>query len=315
MIPQQTFESYPVFGDNATKVAPDNAKYSAGFQQADVLPAEWMNWAWNKNTKGITDLNAGADSIEKEIINVLDAASVTPDAETNNQLLASINYLITQAETRAKLAAHPIGSLYWSSQSTDPGTLFGGTWQRLKDTFIWAAGDSDTVNATGGAKTVTLEVANLPSHNHTFTGSAVTSGASSASNTGNTQPTFTGSAVTSGSGGNWMFRIRRFAEAADAETIISTSVKTNLTVTQAGGSDCTGNRVQRVSNTNPEYTKVEHTGHTHSVTASGTVQNHSHDMKHTHSVTAAGSVGYTGSGTAVNKMPPYTVKYCWERVS
>jgi microcystin-dependent protein len=90
MIPQQTFESYPVFGDNSTKVKPDDAKYAAGFQQSDVLPAEWMNWAWAKNTKGITDLNRGLDSVEKEINSVLSSFGISPAEAVNNQLLTAL---------------------------------------------------------------------------------------------------------------------------------------------------------------------------------------------------------------------------------
>ena len=62
---------------------------------------------------------------------------------------------------------YPIGSLYWSKKSTDPGTLFGGTWTRVKDKFILAAGDSYAVGNTGGATTVTLTTANMPAHSHT----------------------------------------------------------------------------------------------------------------------------------------------------
>lgn len=83
MIPSQTFEQYPIFGGNATKVEPGDAKKSAGFQQADVLPAEWMNWAWNKNSKGISDLNAGVTSLEKEVNNVLAEAHISPSSDTN----------------------------------------------------------------------------------------------------------------------------------------------------------------------------------------------------------------------------------------
>ena len=83
MIPSQTFEQYPIFGGNATKVEPGDAKKSAGFQQADVLPAEWMNWAWNKNSKGISDLNEGVTSLEKEVNNVLAEAHISPSSDTN----------------------------------------------------------------------------------------------------------------------------------------------------------------------------------------------------------------------------------------
>ena len=64
---------------------------------------------------------------------------------------------------------YPVGSVYWSSKATSPATLFGGTWTRIKDKFLWAMGDTDTANATGGAKTVSLSTANLPSHHHSFT--------------------------------------------------------------------------------------------------------------------------------------------------
>lgn len=96
MIPKQTLENYPVFGDNATKVQPDDAKMAAGFQQSDVLPAEWMNWAWNKNSKGIKDLNLGVNAIEQEIINLLTAAGITPAAATETQITEAVQYLITQ---------------------------------------------------------------------------------------------------------------------------------------------------------------------------------------------------------------------------
>ena len=45
---------------------------------------------------------------------------------------------VTQAKKDAILAAHPVGSYYISDKATDPGTLFGGTWQMLDPglTFI-----------------------------------------------------------------------------------------------------------------------------------------------------------------------------------
>ncbi len=94
MIPEQTFETYPVFGDNATKVQPDATKYAAGFQPADVLPAEWENWAWNKNTTGITDLNRGLSSVEKELINILTEAGITPSEATEDQIKSALIVII-----------------------------------------------------------------------------------------------------------------------------------------------------------------------------------------------------------------------------
>lgn len=49
---------------------------------------------------------------------------------------------------------YPVGSLYWSKNSTDPGTLFGGTWTRIKDMFVLASGD-DYANDTTGRRSGT----------------------------------------------------------------------------------------------------------------------------------------------------------------
>lgn len=73
---------------------------------------------------------------------------------------------------------HPIGSLYWSKEPTDPSQLFGGTWQRVKDVFILAAGDTYAVGATGGEAEHTLTVEEMPSHTHNikFLGGKAASG-------------------------------------------------------------------------------------------------------------------------------------------
>ena len=37
------------------------------------------------------------------------------------------------------LKAHPVGSIYMSTESTSPTDLFGGTWEQITDTFLWCA--------------------------------------------------------------------------------------------------------------------------------------------------------------------------------
>ena len=65
---------------------------------------------------------------------------------------------------------YPVGALYTSSKSTDPGTIFGGTWTRVKGKVIVGVDENDTdfktVKATGGEKTHTLTTAEMPSHQH-----------------------------------------------------------------------------------------------------------------------------------------------------
>ena len=49
-----------------------------------------------------------------------------------------------------KLTMYPVGSIYMSVESTDPGTFIGGTWQRIQDTFLLAAGSTYTAGGSGG---------------------------------------------------------------------------------------------------------------------------------------------------------------------
>ena len=64
------------------------------------------------------------------------------------------------------LAAYPVGSIYIAYNHTDPKTLFGGTWTRITNAFLWATTASGTIGLTGGEQTVKLTVDQLPSHSH-----------------------------------------------------------------------------------------------------------------------------------------------------
>ena len=65
-------------------------------------------------------------------------------------------------------AAYPIGSIYISTSNTDPKTLFGiGTWERIQDRFLLAAGGTYTAGETGGEAVHTLTIEEMPSHAHT----------------------------------------------------------------------------------------------------------------------------------------------------
>lgn len=61
---------------------------------------------------------------------------------------------------------YPIGAIYLSVDSTDPGILFGGAWEQIKDRFLLGAGDNYTAGNTGGSISKTLAVENLPAHTH-----------------------------------------------------------------------------------------------------------------------------------------------------
>lgn len=60
------------------------------------------------------------------------------------------------------LEIYPVGSIYMSVNSTSPASLFGGTWEQLKDRFLLGAGDSYAAGTTGGEATHTLTKEELP---------------------------------------------------------------------------------------------------------------------------------------------------------
>ncbi|MEL7568962.1 MAG: hypothetical protein AAGU14_00195 [Eubacteriaceae bacterium] len=67
---------------------------------------------------------------------------------------------------------YPVGSIYISVINTNPALLFGGTWVAFANGKTLVGIDTtdtdfDTCEETGGAKTHTLTVDQLPSHNHT----------------------------------------------------------------------------------------------------------------------------------------------------
>ena len=249
---------------------------------------------------------------------------------------------------------YPIGSLYWSSKSTNPSTLFGGTWTQIKDRFIWAKGDSDTVNATGGAKTVTLTVDNLPSHTHSFTPSGSVSShshglnnhthsftpsgsVSSHSHTMTHDHTVSISGITgkesehesfwwSGSHNHTSYVTQAtqsnsategyYCQARDFKaTYGSTTSDTTITVSGT----CSGDHTHNFSGSGSTSSFQGSTGSTQP-TFTGTAGTTGGNSGNTTSVQptftgTAGTTGGTGSGTSVDKMPPYIVKYCWERIA
>ena len=110
----------------------------------------------------------------------------TPGVDTNNTQLATCGFVRNAIAKYAPMLdtmkkVYPVGSIYMSTVSTNPATLFGfGTWEAMPaGRVLLAQGKSSwgtTYNAgsTGGEATHTLTVGELPAHTHT--GSTSTTG-------------------------------------------------------------------------------------------------------------------------------------------
>ena len=70
--------------------------------------------------------------------------------------------LLSQIINEIGLITHPVGSIYISVNSTNPQTLFGGTWVQIKDTFLLACGNTYSNGATGGEASHTLILEEMP---------------------------------------------------------------------------------------------------------------------------------------------------------
>ena len=64
------------------------------------------------------------------------------------------------------LQAYPVNSIYIGYSHTSPASLFGGTWQRIENRFLWGSTASGTIGLTDGESTHTLTGDEMPSHKH-----------------------------------------------------------------------------------------------------------------------------------------------------
>ena len=61
---------------------------------------------------------------------------------------------------------YPVGSIYMNVNSTNPGTLFGGTWEQIQGRFLLGMSSSYPAGSQGDEATHTLTTSEIPSHSH-----------------------------------------------------------------------------------------------------------------------------------------------------
>ena len=143
----------------------------------------------------------------------------------------------------------------------------------LTDRFVVGAGSAYGVGATGGSSSVTLSTANLPSHNHSFSGST-----SHSHTINNHTHSFSGSGSNTHNHG--VPKGRGGSQASISHYVSDTSVE------QTQGTFATTNA-------------------TISISVSGTTGNPSDRGTNSQSVSISGTTGSEGSGTAHENRPPY----------
>lgn len=63
----------------------------------------------------------------------------------------------------------PIGYVYLSVNNTNPGTIFGGTWEEISGYYLYLGTGGTKTSYTGiGTQTHTLTIEQIPSHTHNW---------------------------------------------------------------------------------------------------------------------------------------------------
>ncbi len=81
-----------------------------------------------------------------------------------------VNSIISRETNNFKTdfdAIYPVGSFYFTASNVNPSTLFGGAWEQIKDKFILSCGEKYESGSTGGEENHTLNIDEIPNHNHT----------------------------------------------------------------------------------------------------------------------------------------------------
>jgi len=212
------------------------------------------------------------------------------ELENNKANQSDLETVSTVASNAATLnSVYPVGSIYVSTNSTSPATLFGGTWERIQDTFLLAAGSTYAAGNTGGSATnshthsvtasgsvgsTTLTTAQIPSHYH------------SVNQISNAYTT---------TGGRSSMRIGTWDGNNSSYMTLDTSVMYS--------NSYNGSQVY--------YTDPGH-DHTvivpaHNTNSTGSTGSHNH--------TFTGTAVTSGGASDTNNMPPYLSVYVWKRTA
>lgn len=175
---------------------------------------------------------------------------------------------------------YPVGTVYWTSRDENPEDTFGfGKWEQIKDKFVWAKGDIEEENMPTGEMTHTLTTGEMPSHSHTT----------------NSQSSVWTSDVCNSRGERY-----DYSGGQTASHRHKTTDDINSPMEETG--DGSG----QWSASGSGLGAYKWTG--------WASHDHAHNIQHIHSFEHSHGTDSKGGDTAHNNMPPYIIRYCWERV-
>lgn len=183
---------------------------------------------------------------------------------------------------------YPVGSIYTTLSSANPGDLFGGTWVKIEDRFLLAAGKLHNVlNAEGGASEMTASM--MPVHSHSVSLNGRTTSQSAGVTTGMSANNKHSHSISNGT--------KEFA-----------CVPIGVGIDEERGDGIGGGKY--------DYPRTEKgTNWTSSERTSNVSIEHTHQFWHGHDVSVSGETSAAGKDTSENNMPPYLVVNIWQRTA
>jgi len=157
-----------------------NSASTGAFTTLSTTGLATLNSATISGTSTLTTVDINGGAIDGTAIGANSASTVAATTVTATTVTASGNVNTTGGElqidgTNVLEKVYPVGSIYINAtSSTNPATLLGfGTWVAFGAGKVIVGLDSsdtdfDTAEETGGAKTHTLSISEIPSHTHSL---------------------------------------------------------------------------------------------------------------------------------------------------
>ena len=281
------------------------AKYE-GLPDKNIIRSLWIkikNWVEQQGYK-TTDTNTTytleQNSSDGHIISL-------KSSEGENQTItipsgASMNDIMN--------LVYPVGAIYLSTSEVSPGTLFGGTWERLKDRMLIGAGDVYKAAATGGSSkvsytpsgTVNDTLLTAAQSGHEALSGTFTSGIQS-----NDHQHYVPGQTTSGENVNHTHNMNGIHTSALGQPklgLVESPAYAGLV--QVAGQSKTGTENEgHVHTINGQWTNGMSSNHTHNVAvsfaAADAKASHGHDFE--------------GTPTTLDTISPYLSVYMWKRIA
>ena len=130
------------------------------------------------NNADIEALNENFDILDEEVAankanRIVSITATANEAEfkyTRQNGQTNTVSLVKKSKMNIIDMVYPVGSIYMSTASTSPATLFGGTWVALNQGRVLIGANSTyPAGSTGGEATHKITVNELPAHNHAVT--------------------------------------------------------------------------------------------------------------------------------------------------